>query len=398
MSDVIAAIVLHDKDLSEDWVHQHLPAGSGIRIVDVGVLGVDEERLSQTTADVLVVACATQTDDSLSLVAWWSRDRPDIPVVVLSQTSVNGFVREAFEAGAEDLVVVAHGALPASLREIAFTLQKAVARRAIPSAHDTDQGELICVLGPKGGTGKTLTSCNLAVCLAAAGKSVALVDLDLQFGDAALSLGLTPTTTIYDLTIAGGTLDADKVDSYLLPHSSGVKVMLAPLRPDQAEVVTVAFLRDLYDVLRETFEYVVVDTPPGFTPEVIATIDAASSVCMLGMLDALSLKNARLGLETLDLMGYDPARVRIVLNRADSSVGITHNDVVTIIGRSPDVLVPSSREITRSVNAGTPIALAQKRSEAAKAFNALAALYTGGHQGGDATDKKAGRSLLGRRR
>jgi len=366
--------------------------------VDVGVLGADDERLSRMTADVLVVACATQTEDSLSLVAWWGRDRPDIPVVVLSQTSVNGFVREAFEAGAEDLVVVAPGSLPGdSVREIAFTLQKAVARRAIPSAHDTPQGELICVLGPKGGTGKTLTSCNLAVCLAAAGKSVALVDLDLQFGDAALSMGLTPTTTIYDLTTAGGTLDADKVDSYLLHHSSGVKVMLAPLRPDQAEVVTVAFLRDLYDVLRETFEYVVVDTPPGFTPEVIATIDAASSVCMLGMLDALSLKNARLGLETLDLMGYDPARVRIVLNRADSSVGITHNDVVTIIGRSPDVLVPSSREITRSVNAGTPIALAQKRSEAAKAFNALAALYTGGHQDGDATDKKAGRSLLGRR-
>jgi pilus assembly protein CpaE len=120
---------------------------------------------------------------------------------------------------------------------------------------------------------------------------------------------------------------------------------------------------------------VIVDTPPGFTPEVIASIDSSSDVCLVGMLDSLSLKNTKLGLETLELMGYDDARIQLVLNRADSRVGITPADVAEILGRAPDVLIPSAREITRSVNEGTPIALGHARSDAAKAFRSLAQLY-----------------------
>jgi len=122
---------------------------------------------------------------------------------------------------------------------------------------------------------------------------------------------------------------------------------------------------------------VVVDTPPGFTPEVIGTIDAASSICMIGMLDAPSLKNTKLGLETLELMGVPLDRVRLVLNRADANVGISHADALAIIGRKPDVLIPSEREVVRWVNAGEPIVLASKRSEPAKAFRALADLVAG---------------------
>jgi pilus assembly protein CpaE len=147
-------------------------------------------------------------------------------------------------------------------------------------------------------------------------------------------------------------------------------------------------------VLRGSYDYVILDTPPGFTPEVIASIDASSHVCMVGMLDALSLKNTKLGLETLELMGYDAQRVRLVLNRADSSVGITHNDVLSILGRPPDVLVPSHRDITRSVNEGTPIVLSHKRAEAAKAFRALAQLYVSAGTG--AAGKQPRRSLLAR--
>jgi pilus assembly protein CpaE len=256
---------------------------------------------------------------------------------------------------------------------------------------------MICVLGPKGGIGKTLTSVNLAVSLAQRSDKVVLVDLDLQFGDLGLSLGLTPQKTSYDLAVSGGSLDEEKVEDYLQEHSSGAKVLLAPSRPDQAGVVTVDFLRSVYQVLRSTYDYVIVDTPPGFTPEVIASIDASSHVCMVGMLDALSLKNTKLGLETLELMGYDRDRIRMVLNRADSNVGITHNDVVTIIGRPPDVLVPSHRDITRSVNDGAPIALSSKRSEAAKAFHSLADIYEATNKPPD-KGKKASRSLLARSR
>jgi pilus assembly protein CpaE len=285
-------------------------------------------------------------------------------------------------------------ASPDTSRELVFALQKAVARKSTPEENGAGLGSMICVLGPKGGIGKTLTCCNLGISLVEMGKSVVLVDLDLQFGDLALSLGLTPQGTVYDLATAGGSLDAGKVDSYLATHSSGMRVLMAPTRPDQAGAVTIDFLREVYAVLRGAYDYVIVDTPPGFTPEVIASIDASSHICMVGMLDALSLKNTKLGLETLELMGYETQRVRLVLNRADSSVGITHNDVLGILGRPPDVLVPSHRDITRSVNEGAPIVCSHKRSEAAKAFRALAKSYAA--EGPGAAGKPGKRSLLAR--
>jgi len=152
--------------------------------------------------------------------------------------------------------------------------------------------------------------------------------------------------------------------------------VVGPSRADHASAITVDFLRDVYASLRTMCDIVVVDTPPGFTPEVIASIDVSSASVMVGMLDALSLKNTKLGLETLDLMGYPPENISLVLNRADSRVGITHDDVSAIIGRAPDVLVPSDREIPRSVNEGVPIVASKERSEAARAFQKLADMYT----------------------
>jgi pilus assembly protein CpaE len=171
-------------------------------------------------------------------------------------------------------------------------------------------------------------------------------------------------------------------------------VLMAPVRPDQAGSITVAFLKELYATLKGSFEYIVIDTPPGFTPEVIATIDSSSSICMVGMLDAPSLKNTKLGLETLELMRHPLDSVRLLLNRADTSVGITHADVVAVLGRAPDVLVPSQREVVRSVNAGEPIVTSSRRSEPAKAFRALAELYVAARAPEPPANGRGRRSLL----
>ncbi len=141
---------------------------------------------------------------------------------------------------------------------------------------------MITVLGPKGGAGKTLVSCNLGVALAEAGHRVVLLDLDLQFGDVGLALGVPPGKTIYELVMSGGSLDAEKLSAYLATHESGLRVLLAPSRPDQASAVSVGFLRELFDVLRASADFVIVDTPPGFTPEVIAAIDAATTCASWG--------------------------------------------------------------------------------------------------------------------
>jgi pilus assembly protein CpaE len=197
-----------------------------------------------------------------------------------------------------------------------------------------------------------------------------------------LTLGLSPERSLYDLVRSGGSLDVEKLEDFLTTHPSGVRALLAPARPDQAGVVTSDFLRDVYPLLRGMHDFVIVDTPPSFTPEVIGAVDASTEVCIVAMLDSPSLKNSKLGLETLELMAYS-GRVRVVLNRADSNVGISPADVVAIIGRAPDVLVPSDRNITRSVNQGEPIALAHRRSEAARSFKALAGLYIADQRAAD---------------
>jgi pilus assembly protein CpaE len=291
--------------------------------------------------------------------------------VVACPGSPNGFLRRAFAAGAEDVVSITTAEQTSV--DTYLALAKAVARRE-SEVVATAEGRVVTVLGPKGGTGKTLVSTNLAAALSAEGQRAVIVDLDLQFGDVGLAMGMRPERTMYDLAISGGHPDASKLEGFLVEHVSGAAALLAPTRPDHASAVTPAHIRETLRVLRATVPFVVVDTPPAFSPEVIAALDESTDVCVVAMLDAPSLKNTKIALETLELMGVE-ANIRVVLNRSDTSVGITHSDVVHILGRAPDVLVPSSRDVVRAVNAGEPIVLSSKRNESAKALRALAELY-----------------------
>ncbi len=393
MNQAIKTLVALDTNVSYEMIQAALPVDTSVQVVGM-IEGLDEawNTLQETNADLLIVACGGYSDRALYLIEGAVRQKPGRPVIVLTQSSPNGFVRRVFEVGADDVVV-----LPETQDGIKFALQKAMARKSgATGVGSLATAPLIAVLGPKGGTGKTLVSTNLAVALAARGRKVALLDLDLQFGDVGLCLGLSPERTIYDLVKAGGTIDGDKIEGYMTQHPSGVRALLAPSRPDQAASVSVELLRDVYSVLRATYDYLVVDTPPGFTPEVIATIDSSSDICLVGMLDSLSLKNTKLGLETLDLMGFDSEHIQLVLNRAGSRVGITGDDVRTVIGREPDVLIPSDREIPRAINEGQPILLAKPGSDAARSFGQLADRFAAVKDGNGAGATRR-RSLFARK-
>ena len=378
MAGRVQALVALDAGVDANYVQSLLPADSPTFEIAGVISGLDEgwRTLQEIAPGLLIVVCAGYSDRALYFIDGAVKQQPDRPIVVLATGSPNGFVRRVFESGADDILT-----LPESTERIAFTLEKALARRkGAALASGVALAPMICVLGPKGGTGKTLISANLAVALASRGHKPTIVDLDLQFGDVGLALGMRPDKTIYDLVRSAGSIDAEKLDAYLLTHASGARVLLAPTRPDQASAVTVDFLRDLFTTLRTMSDYVVVDTPPGFTPEVIAAIDTSSHVCMVGMLDSLSLKNTKLGLETLELMGYDSSRVTLVLNRADSRVGISREDVTAIVDREPDILIPSDRQIPVSVNDGKPIVIVEERSEVARSFRTLANVYIDARQ------------------
>ena len=372
----IDILVLDDGTAEEQVIRALLSSDGELNLVDY----VDGLGHHVPPVDVVVVACSAYGDAAAALIKDAVEDRPSRPVVLITQGAPNGYVDHAFQAGVADIVVLPQPCdtrlATAMAPQVRFTLGKAVAKRH--AAGRSKDGKMIVLLGPKGGSGKTLTATNLAAALADMGQKVVVVDVDLQFGDVGLALGLAPDMTVYDLISSGGSLDAEKVEAYLVEHDCGARALLAPRRPDEAGLVTVEFLREVYALLRTTHDVVVVDTPPSFTPEVIAAIDASSDVCMVGMLDAPSLKNTRLGLETLDLMGYPTSDIRFLLNRADSEVGINRDDVQAIVGRPPDVMVPSDRAITRSVNEGIPIALKSRGSEAGQAFRELASLYIEG--------------------
>jgi pilus assembly protein CpaE len=401
MNRPVNVYVALDEDAQRPFVETLLT--SSARVSVAGYANLDDVSRGPEGGDALVVACAHYTPEIAEYIGRASESRAGRPVVLLAPVNGNGHLADAFGHGVEDIVTLPDSDdLDTAVRlapDVVFALEKAVARkRGAHVAGARGLGEMIAVLGLKGGSGKTLTCANLAVALADAGQRVSVVDLDLQFGDIGLALGLDPKRTIHDLVRAGGSLDAEKLADFMATHPSGVRALLAPTRPDQAGVVTNEVLREVYRLLRETNDFVIVDTPPSFTPEVIAAVDASTAVCMVAMLDSLSLKNAKLGLETLALMDYDDERVRLVLNRADSKVGISPEDVVAIMGRPPSIPVPSDRDVTRSINEGQPIALSHRRSDAARAFHALAALYLGDRETVTTTPAGRRRRRLFRRR
>src|SRR5579875_824415 len=378
MARRITAAIAHDETAPLRLVSEHIPDDSGIELAEeFTTFELNADAVLRLDVDVMLVACREGSTQALSLLQLWNTVRSRTPVVLMSHGSDQEFVQDAFSAGADDFLVMHPGPyIPEQItRDVEFAIRKAVTRNRTSTDRGTEAGTLICVLGSKGGVGKTVSSTNLGAALATHGRRTALIDLDLQFGDVALALGLAPETTLFDLAVSGGSLDADKLDDFMLRHPSGLRVLAAPARPDQAVSVTAQMLTTVYSLLRREYDFVVVDTPPAFTSEVIATVDVASWICMVAMFDALSLKNTRLGLDTLELMGHPPEQVRIVLNRAGTNVGISDSDAVEILGRRPDVLVPSDREIPVSINDGVPITLSGSRSPAAVAINSLAEMF-----------------------
>jgi pilus assembly protein CpaE len=369
-SQVIKALFALDDDVETSSFEHALVGGPTLQIVGI-VSGLDDSwrSLEETSPDLLVLVVRHVSEKALYLIEAASKQQPDRPIVVLYEGNANGFMQRAFEAGADDLLT-----LPETPERVRFALEKAVARKR-GSGATAGQAPMICLLGPKGGTGKTVTACNLSVALALAGRKPVLVDLDLQFGDVGIALGLSPERTVYDLVRAGGSLDVEKVETFLTSHSSGLRVLLAPTRPDQAGLIDVDFVRNLLRTVRSCSDVVLIDTPPAFSPEVIAAIDAASHLCVVGALDALSLKDSRLGLETLEMMGHSGAKMKFVLNRADGGGGISRRDVEGVLGRVPDTFVPEEREITRGIAEGKPIVLLNERSGATHAFKDLAKAY-----------------------
>jgi pilus assembly protein CpaE len=231
---------------------------------------------------------------------------------------------------------------------------------------------VITVFSAKGGCGKTTVATNLGAALAEGGRrEVCIVDLDLAFGDVAIAMQLFPTHTIGDAISLEDTLDPSGVASLLTQHSPGLRVLSAPVEPGLAENIPVTLVTRLLTIMREMFDYVIIDTPPAFTDQVLAAFDMSDLAILLATLDIPALKNLKLSLETLELLNYPKEKVRLILNRADSKVGLDANEVEKTLRAPISALIPSSRAVPAATNRGVPIVTDQPHHPVSAAINAF---------------------------
>jgi pilus assembly protein CpaE len=295
------------------------------------------------------------------------REQTRAPIVVVASGGATAILEDALEADVSDVLL-----LPQLVENVLFVIKKAShAKRAVPTVTRAQLGRVVTVFSPKGGTGKTVTASNLASALARQGKKTLLLDLDLQFGDAAIVMGIEPEKTIYDLVVAPGELDFEKLAGYITRHPCGLDILPAPLRPEDAELVTESKITRLLEVARESYDIIIVDTSPFFHGPMLATLDRTDELLVLCGLDVPTLKNVRLALQTLELLSFPTSRIRFVLNRANTKVGLSKREVESALKVSIDVEVPSDRAVPISVNQGNPAVLADPGCDFSKALIAL---------------------------
>ena len=296
--------------------------------------------------------------DALRFTAGLRLSRPAVGVVLVRDQVDVDVLSQALQAGVRE--VVPDGDLPALAaacqrsREVSLRL----AAPAREEAESTQEGRIVTVFAAKGGCGKTTLAVNLAMALAKhGGYRVCIVDLDLAFGDVAISLQCDPVRTMVDALPMAGHLDTAGAASLLTRYSRRLDMLLAPVAPGDAEKIPPALAGELLGVLRGMYDYVVVDTPAQFSEHVLTAMDASAHHVLLTTPDVPALKNLRVALDMLDLLSY-PRQIRsVVLNRSDSKVGLSLGDVERVVRCPVAAQVPSSRAVPISINRGTPITI-----------------------------------------
>src|SRR5205807_4385987 len=298
------------------------------------------------------------------------REQTAAPVIVLASGAQSTLLEEALESDVSDVLL-----LPQLTENVVFAIRKAshAGRKLAAQGGHGRHGKIVTVFSPKGGTGKTSVATNLASALAKhGGKRTLLLDLDLQFGDAAIMLGVEPEKTIFDLVVAPGELDSEKLSGYTTHHPCGLEILPAPLRPEDAELVTEAKLARLLEVARETYDVIVVDTSPFFHGPMLATLDRTDELLLLTSLDVPTIKNVRLSLQTLELLSFPQDRIKVVLNRANSKVGMKPKEVESALEREIAFEVPSDRTVPLAVNRGNPAVLSDAKADFSRALRGMA--------------------------
>jgi pilus assembly protein CpaE len=269
-------------------------------------------------------------------------------------------------------------------------------RKAALASSSAGVAKILTVFSPKGGSGKTVLSTNIAVAAARSGVNTLLVDLDLQFGDAALTLGVAPRATIADLASSSGAIDVEKLKAFVcVGPTASLSLLAAPTRPEDAQVVNQVELKAILNAARSAYGAVVIDTGPLFDVAMLAAVDCSDHLLIVCNPEITSLKNVRIGLDTLERLGFPRSRISIVVNRVGVPGGVTQKDIEQALEVEIAYELPDDPAVPKALNRAVPAVIADEDGRFARAVSALEASLLGGAV---PVAKQQRRSLLRSRR
>jgi len=363
----IRVLIVDDVPESRDNIERLLRFEPDIQVVGKASRGQEGVELAVRLQPTVVLMDMTLPDmDGVQATLAITAQAPGSAVIMLSVQSDPELLRQAMLAGAREFLVkpFRFEELIEAVRRVAQLARpvQMVAMTPVPGAPVVEagrpdrDGNVIAVLGTKGGVGRTFLATNLAIALRQrTGKRVVLVDTDMAFGDVAVVMNVTKAKTWTDVAQLGSSLDQEVLEEILTTHSSGVQLLLAPSIPQEAEMVTAEHFQTAMRHLRHMADFIVIDTRPGFDELMLAVMDSADCLLYVLTMEMTAIKDARQFLEVADLLGYSDKRLMLVLNRVNSYSGIPIADIEEnlkqeLVARIADDPAP----VLRSINEGTP--------------------------------------------
>jgi len=386
MADQIRVLVVDDILETRDHLTKLLGFESDIEVVGSAASGREAIQMAgKLHPDVVLMDINMPDMDGIAATEQLSATVPGSAVVMMSVQGEADYLRRSMLAGAREFLVKPFSSdeLTASIRQVSAREREKRSRIGVPTLqpHDTSPsgdgpgGRIVAVFSPKGGVGRTTVAVNVAVAAAKElGQRVVVMDGSFQFGDVGVLLNLNPkSNSIADLIPVLEAGEIDSINTFVLDHSSGIRALLAPPSPEMAEMITPAGVRKVLEALRRGYDLVVVDCTAFFNDTTLAILDEADVILTMLSLEITSIKNMRLFLEVADQLGYSGGKVRLVLNRADSSLGIRVADVEQSIGRKVDAtIVSDGRSVVYALNRGIPFFVSNREAQVSQDILRLA--------------------------
>jgi pilus assembly protein CpaE len=394
MADQIRVLVVDDISETRDHLTKLLGFESDIDVVGSASSGREAIEMSmRLSPDVVLMDINMPDMDGIAATEQLSATAPGVAVVMMSVQGEADYLRRSMLAGAREFLVKPFSSdeLTASIRQVsARERDKASRMQVVPIAaggggggaagEQGEPGTVVAVFSPKGGVGRTTVAVNLAVAAATElGKRVVLVDGSFQFGDVGVLLNLNPRgKSIADLIPELDAGELDSIETFLVDHTAGIRVLLAPPSPETAEMITASGIKRVLEYLRMHNDLVVVDCTAFFNDTTLAILDSADVILTMLSLEITSIKNMRLFLEVSEQLGYESGKVRLILNRADSALGIRVADVEHSIGRKVDeTIVSDGRSVVYALNRGVPFFLSNREAQVSQDILRLARAIVG---------------------